>query len=193
MLKNYSRYLFLIIIVFLLAGCSRTGTYSILLTSNVQFEQNPLNELPGQYNKKRVIVPASIVTMSDENKKKWMDTLNYFTVHTIDTTVKISILDEFGTLVVNASACRNHGLAIVVHDASDIIKNGKYIQMKLRYVCMDDDIDMTWAATHDYKIDNVDECYDGFHSIEYQFSWQKILKDKEKQALKNVFVVCAKD
>lgn len=193
MQKNYFSVLFLLSIVIILAACSRAGVYSILISSNVQAEPNPLNELPGHYNKKRVLVPASVVTMSPDNKKKWVDTLNYLTAHTIDTTVKISILDEFGTVKVNASACRNQGLAIVVHDESDIVKNGKYIQMKLRYVCKDDNIDMVWAATHDYKIDNVDECYDGFHSVEYQFSWQNIIKDKEKQALKNVFVVCAKN
>ncbi|MCB2209116.1 MAG: hypothetical protein KQH67_12565 [Bacteroidetes bacterium] len=187
---NYGRVFFLVLILFILASCSRSGVYSLIVTSDVQPEQNPLNELPGYYNKKNLRVPASVVVMSDENKNKWMDTLNHYNVHTIDTTVKISVINEFGSVIIGASACRNQALAIVVHDASQIVKHGKYLHLKLRYVCMDDTIDMVWAATHNYKID---ECFHGFHAIEYQFYYQNILKNEEKQSLKNVFVVCAED
>jgi hypothetical protein len=190
-------FLFLMSVFF--TECSRTGMYSIIVSNpGIQHEQNDLNDLGNPYKKKKIIFPSSVVLMSQAEKERWLDTLSQYRMHTIDTTLKISLIKTPGLAELKIPACGKEGVAIIMLKSLSTRRGGKLIDIQMCYVCKNDNPDIQWdhpgkywAATPAYKIDVMDpcnECYDGFHSIEFQFA-----PEKETPLLRSVLVICAKE
>jgi hypothetical protein len=181
-----------------LTGCSSSGIYSIIVSNpGIQHEQNDLNDLGDPYKKKKLVFPASVVLMSIEEKNRWLDTLNQYRVHTIDTSIKIGFLKTPGLVELKIPACGKKGVAIIMLDDVGTRKRGKIMDIEMRYACKSDNPGFNWnpgkfwAATPDYKIDVHDpeiDCFDGFQSIEFQFA-----PEKENPVLRSVLIICAKE
>jgi hypothetical protein len=182
-----------------ITGCSSTGIYSIIVSNpGIQHEQNDLNDLGDPYKKKKLVFPASVVLMSSEEKSRWLDTLNQYTIHTIDTSVNIEFFKTPGLVELKIPACGKKGVAIIMLKEVGTRKRGKIIDIEMSYVCKHDNPGFDWdspgkfwAATTHFKIDvhdpNID-CFDGFHSIEFQFA-----SEKENPVLRSVLIICAKE
>lgn len=186
-----------VMLLTILTACSNSGMYSIIVSNpGIQSEQNDLNDLGEPYKKKKLVFPAAVVLMSDDERNRWLDTLNQYHVHSIDTSVKIGAFKTPGLAMLSIPACGKKGVAIIMLDDIGTRKGGKVIDLKMRYVCKDDNPDVNWdipgrfwAATPFYKIDVKDsnsDCYDGFQSVEFQFS-----PEKENPVLRSVLVICA--
>lgn len=175
-----------------LSGCSRSGLYSVIVTNpGVQHEQSFTNDLPEPYHRKEVVSPEIIQRTEESAMSQWNETLRALEVHHVDTTVKIDLLSTPASAKVIASACGNEGIAILVHDASRVRSGGKFIDVQLRYVCVDpDDTVDVWAGTEFYKIVAL-ECSEGFHTLELQFFAPRVLKDRKDPTLMRVIAVCA--
>ncbi|MFH1120613.1 MAG: hypothetical protein V1775_12390 [Bacteroidota bacterium] len=183
----------------LLTGCSHTGIYSVIVSNpGIQHEQNDLNDLGDPYKKKKLVFPASVVLMSNEEKSRWLDTLKQYRVHTIDTSIKIGFIKTPGLAELKIPACGKKGVAIIMLKDLGTRKKGKIIDIEICYVCKYDNPDFDWAspgrfwaATNLYKIDVKDpcfDCYDGFQSVEFQFA-----PEKENPVLRSVLISCAKE
>lgn len=189
----------LVVSIGFLTGCSSTGIYSIIVSNpGIQHEQNDLNDLGDPYKKKKLVFPASVVLMSSEEKNRWLDTLNQYSVHTIDTSFKIGFIKTPGLVELKIPTCGKKGVAIIMLKDVGTRKRGKIIDIEMSYVCKYDNpgIDWDspgkfWAATPHYKIDVLDpniDCFDGFQSIEFQFA-----PEKENPVLRSVLIICAKE
>jgi len=183
----------------IITGCSNKGIYSIIVSNpGIQHEQNDLNDLGDPYKKKKPVFPASVVLMSGEEKNRWLDTLNQYQVHTLDTTVKIGFIKTPGFAELKIPACGKKGVAIILLKDVGTRKQGKLIDIEMCYVCKNDNpgfdwesLGKFWAATPLYKIDVNDpciDCFDGFQSIEFQFA-----PEKENPLLRSVLIICAKE
>jgi hypothetical protein len=188
-----------VMLLTLLTGCSRTGMYSLIVSNpGIQHEQNDLNDLGDPYKKKKLVFPSSVVVMSSEEKKRWLDTLNQYRVHTFDTSVRIGSIKTPGFAELKIPACGKKGVAIIMLKEVGTRKRGKFIDIEMHYVCKSDNpgFDRSspgrfWAATPFYKInvqDACNECHDGFQSIEFQFAPQK-----DNPVLRSVLIICAKE
>lgn len=190
-----------LLLVFLFAqfGCSKRGIHSIVISNpGIQSESNDLNDLGNPYKKKKLVFPQAVVKMSQEERNRWLDTLSQYVVHRVDTSIKIGIMNTPGLAFLEIPACAKKGVAILVLDAINTKRGGKVIDVEMRYVCKSDNPGVNWdlpgrvwAATPDYKIDVMDEwnnCFDGFQSIEFQFS-----PEKENPVLRSVLIICAKE
>ena len=184
-----------LIFLFLNSGCSRTGIFSVVISGNVQAENNDLNELHEPYKKKKLVFPECTVSMSETEWSKWNDTLGLYRVHTVDTSFKISIIKTPGLAMLNLPACGSTGIAVIMIDRLSTRKNGKVIDIRFRYACKNDNpgVDWSlrgrsWAATKSHKINVLGNtnCGDGFHSVEFQY-----LPEKKIPLLRSVLVVCA--
>jgi hypothetical protein len=179
----------------LLSGCSRVGIYSIIVTNPlVQCKKNSFNDLGEPYRDKKIVFPNYITEMTPETRNSWVDTLNQYKVNSFDTTYKINTLKIPGLLIVEIPACAQKGVAIIM--LTEVDHKGKNIQVKGNYVCRQDNPNVDWsapgkiwAATPNYKIDIGDannNCYIGFHSVEFQFT-----PEKKNPLLRGSFAVCA--
>lgn len=187
------------VFILFLTGCNGTGIYSVIVSNpGIQHEQNDLNDLGDPYKKKKIVFPASVVLMSSGEKSRWLDTLNQYNVHTIDTSIKIGIIKTPGLVELKIPTCGKKGIAIVMIKKLGTRKRGKIIDIELCYVCKNDNPGFDWespgkfwAATGTYKIDVQDpclDCYDGFQSVEFQFA-----PEKENPVLRSVLIICAKE
>jgi hypothetical protein len=130
-----------------LTGCSSPGIYSIIVSNpGIQHEQNDLNDLGDPYKKKKLVFPASVVLMSSEEKNRWLDTLNQYSVHTIDTSIKIGFLKTPGLVELKIPACGKKGVAIIMLDDVGTRKRGKIMDIEMRYVCKSDNPGFNWTA-----------------------------------------------
>jgi hypothetical protein len=188
-----------VILLTLFSSCSNSGIYSVIVSNpGIQHEQNDMNDLGEPYKKEKLVFPSSIAIMSEVERARWLDTLNQYRLHAVDTSLKTGIINTPGLAMLQIPACAKKGVAIIVLDDIGTRKGGKVIDVKMRYVCKDDNPEVDWslpgkfwAATPSYKIDVNDECndcYDGFQSVEFQFA-----PEKDNPLLRSVFVVCAKE
>ncbi len=186
-------------VLILISSCSRTGIYSVIVSNpGIQHEQNVLNDLGNPYQKKKIVFPSSVVLMSDDEKAKWMNLLNQYNSHTIDTVVKIGLTKTPGLIEVKIPACGKKGIAIVALKSVNAKRKGREIEVEIQYVCKKDNpevdwdsANMFWSLTPLYKIDVQDDCNncdDGFQSIEFQF-----ISEKKNPVLRSVLIICAKE
>lgn len=187
---RYAKYLYpflAIAVLFVFSACS-PDIYSVVVSNpGVQHESNPLNDLPEPYHKKQAIFPTIVQQKDAAFQKMIEDSLKNLVVHTIDTTIKVSI----GRVEVEASACGYDAIALVIIDKSELKSNGKKVDLKIRYVCSDSDFTAAWGVTDFYKIDASDMCMYGFHTIEFEMFAPDLVKDKALPDLQSVIAVCA--
>lgn len=197
-MKKKSQLILLILILFI-SGCSKSGIYSLIISNpGTQSESNDVNNLGNPYKNKKLVFPQSIAIMSDTERNRWLDTLNQYNIREVDTTIKIGSFKTPGLAFLKIPACAKKSIAIIVLDEVKTRKRGKLIDIKMRYVCKNDNPNINWnvlgkfwAMTPSYKIDVKDpsnECYDGFQSIEFQFS-----PEKNSHLLRSVLINCSKE
>jgi len=176
--------------ILLLIGCTACSPdiYSIVVTNpGTQHETNPLNDLAEPYHKKLTIIPTTVQLKGDAFAKLLEDSLQQLVVHKVDTTLKLSV----GSVEIVASACGMNGVALVIIDRAQLKNHGKKVDVKLRYVCCDDEFNAAWGVTDFYKIDASDMCMDGFHTLEFELFAPSVLKNERSPNLRSVLAVCA--
>lgn len=194
----FNRLTFLIsfLAVVSLCSCSKVGMYSIILRSDVQFETEELNEIKNKiYHHKAVKFPSSVALMSENTRIQKLDAIHESAaiVHKVDTTIKMDLLSIPGQAIIKTS-CKQ-GIAIAIHDHSELRKNGKLLDVQMRYVCMEDSIPTdNWASDGTYLITPIgnDICTSGFHSLEFMFYNTSTQNHKLAPELARVLYVCGK-
>ena len=193
-LKN-ATILSVLIVLLGLSSCTKIGMYSIVLRSPIQHEKNEFNDLKDKeqlYHAKKVEFPESIAKMSDNTKKTKLEEHNKYPVHKVDTTIKMA-LPNIPAQVSIKSVCQQ-GIATVNHESSNLRKNGKLIDVKLTYTCIEEGNKANWATDGEYLIQpfGQQECSSGFHSVEFMFYNSTLFEDKLAPDLARFLFVCGK-